>query len=465
MNRRKFLLNGGLVGLGSMLLNPFETLANSKKEIAIGNKSAKNIIFLVSDGMSLGTLNMTDLLMQRKLGKDSKWISLIKNKEVTRAMMDTASASSLITDSAAAGSAWGGGVRVNNGSINVGSNGENYTPILQKFKKAGKAVGCVTTVPISHATPASFCVNIETRDDQEKIAEKYLDLKFDVMMGGGLEYFDAAQRSDQKDLFTDFKTSGFSVANSKSDLIQTNKPVLGVFHEGGLPYSLDAENETNGNSSVPSLSEMTDFAIEKMKNNPNGFVLQVEAVKVDWAAHANDTPALLYDQMEFDKAIDIAIKFAEKDKNTLVIITTDHGNSNPGLFYGKDADVNFEKFYNCKQTNEWVLKGTDKNTSSNTLIEKIEHASGCVITNEESLKLLAYYEKLDSDGIYNPYKLPFKELANIQSQYNSIGWAGIHHSADYVELAMYGPGKELLNPFIKNTELHNLMLKACGVEG
>lgn len=461
MNRRKFLLNSGLVGLGSMLLNPFETIANSKKEIAIGNKSAKNIIFLVSDGMSLGTLNMTDLLMQRKLGRDSKWISLIKNNEVSRAMMDTASADSLITDSAAAGSSWGGGVRVNNGSINVGPNGEEYTPILQKFKTAGKAVGCVTTVPITHATPASFCVNMPSRKKQEEIAEKYLDLEFDVMMGGGLEYFDAKLRSDKKDLFADFNAKGFKVAKSKNDLLQSDKPVIGVFNESGLPYSLDVNSDNN--NSIPSLSEMTSFSIEKMKNNPNGFVLQVEGGKVDWAAHANDTPALLYDQMEFDKAVDVAIDFAEKDKNTLVIITTDHGNSNPGLFYGKNANTNFEKFYDCKHTNEWVLKGIDKNTSANTLIERVELASGCVITNEESLKLLSYYEKLDSDGIYNPYKLPFKELANIQSQYNSVGWAGIHHSADYVELAMFGPGKELLNPFIKNTELHNLMLKATGV--
>lgn len=71
-------------------------------------------------------------------------------------MMDTASADSLVTDSAAGGSAWGGGVRVPNGSLNMGANGDKYTPILQKFKNEGKKVGCVTTVPITHATPASF---------------------------------------------------------------------------------------------------------------------------------------------------------------------------------------------------------------------------------------------------------------------------------------------------------------------
>lgn len=91
---------------------------------------AKNIIFLVSDGMSIGTPTMTDLLMQRKLGKESKWMNLYRENKVHHAFMDTASADSLVTDSAAAASAWGGGVRVKNGALNMGPNGIEYKPIL-----------------------------------------------------------------------------------------------------------------------------------------------------------------------------------------------------------------------------------------------------------------------------------------------------------------------------------------------
>jgi alkaline phosphatase len=66
-----------------------------------------------------------------------------------------------------------------------------------------------------------------------------------------------------------------------------------------------------------------------MSQNPNGFVLQVEGGKVDWGSHANDIAASLYDQIAFDEAIAVAIAFAEKRDDTLVIVTTDHGNSNP----------------------------------------------------------------------------------------------------------------------------------------
>ncbi len=61
-------------------------------------------------------------------------------------------------------------------------------------------------------------------------------------------------------------------------------------------------------------------------------------------------------------------------------------------------------------------------------------------------------------------KFLFKALTKIQLKHNSVGWTGMQHSADYVELAMYGPGSQLLKPFIKNTDLHYLMLEAAEVE-
>ena len=85
------------------------------------------------------------------------------------------------------------------------------------------------------------------------------------------------------------------------------------------------------------------------------------------------------------------------------------------------------------------------------------------IGGEEDDAMLVHYKNLDGEGLYNPRKLPFKLLAEIQFRHTSVGWGSMGHSADYVELAMYGPGAELLKPFVKNTDLHNLMLKATGV--
>ncbi|HMU02940.1 MAG TPA: alkaline phosphatase [Saprospiraceae bacterium] len=322
MKRRDFFQKSALVAAGSSLILPFQGCSTAKP-IVNGQgkgKKAKNIIFMVSDGMSAGTLNMGDLFRKRKEGRGSNWIDLYRNQRVARGLMDMASANSMITDSAAASSSWGGGVRVKNGRLNIGENGEEIMPIWQKFKKAGKKVGCVTTVPITHATPAGFCVSSKSRNDQNEIAEKYLSLRFDVMMGGGGKYF--ADRKDGRNMYNEFKAAGYSVVQSASDMkMATNtKPVLGIFDKDGLPFELDRLNDVDAMAKVPSLAEMSQKAIDLMKDHKDGFCLQIEGGKVDWAAHANDAAGLIYDQVAFDDAIKVAIDFAEKDGNTLVVI-------------------------------------------------------------------------------------------------------------------------------------------------
>lgn len=467
MKRRDFFRNGTLTALGLSFINPFTTVNATNVNSNFKNKKAKNIILLVSDGMSIGTLNMADLLLQRKIGTSSNWLNLYKENKVTRALMDTASASSIVTDSAAASSSWGGGFRVPNGSINVGVNGESYIPLWQKFKKAGKKVGIVTTVPATHATPAGFCINSKSRNAQEKIAEMYLEQHIDVIMGSGNKYFSPEKRDDKKNMYDAYEKAGYQVAKNRSQLhnLTNDKPILGVFGEDALPYTVDRDNDTNLSKLTPTLAEMTQKAINALKNKPEGFTLLVEAGKVDWAAHGNDISALLYDQIAFDNAIKVAMDFAEKDDNTLVIITTDHGNANPGVIYGKKANDNFDTVQNYKHSNEWILNGFSNNTNVSQVKERIDYANDIIVTDEEAKSILRYYDGLNlENGVYNPRHLPFEVLANIQKQHNSVGWISMQHSADYVELAMYGPGSELLKPFIKNTDLHYLMLQATETE-
>ena len=461
MRRRDFFKNGLLTSLGLGAMASFPAVAST----TASKKTAKNIIFLVSDGMSSGTLNIADILIRHKEGKPSTWINLYEKNMVRRALMDTSSASSLVTDSAAAGSAWGGGMRVRNGALNIGPNGEKPVPILQKFKSVGKSVGCVTTVQITHATPASFCVNNGSRNAMSVIAEDYLGLRFDVMMGGGAEFFSPEKRADNRDLFDAFNQTGFDVARNRSEMMKAKgeKPLLGVFSENGLPYAIDRINNKESSENIPSLAEMTKKAIDIMSKNPKGFVMQVEGGKVDWAAHGNDAAALLYDQLDFDAAIGVAMDFAMKDKETLVIITTDHGNSNPGLFYHSKANQNFERLFETTASNEWVLNQINPSFSNTQVIDFFMEYQKIPLTQEEAQTILSTY-KYNDEGLYNPQNLPFYPLSSIQSNYTSIQWAGTNHSADYVELAMYGPGSENLSGFLKNFELHNFMLNACKID-
>jgi len=466
MKRRDFFRNTSLAAAGIGMAPLVFAGDNSHKLRADGpEKTAKNIIFLVADGMSAGTLNMADYMSQRQLGRSSYWIDAYRTGFARRAMMDTSSADSLITDSAAGGSAWGGGVRVNNGRLNWGENGEEYTPILQKFKKLGKSVGCVTTVPITHATPASFCVVNQSRKNQPDIAKQYLELRFDLLLGGGKEFFDKELRTDGEDVFDLFEKAKYGVAKSKNELKNLSgdsRPILGVFHESALPFTVDQKTDKLLQEQVPTIQEMTYFAIDKLKENPKGFVLQIEGGRVDWAAHSNDTTGLIFDQIAFDEAVKIALDFAEKDGQTLVVITTDHGNGNPGLFYGEKSNDNFDNLQLAKHSNDWILKELERNISVKGFIDRVQFAQNYVITEDESKEIVTLINSLNEKDIKNEYKLPFERLAAIQKKYTAVGWASMHHSSDFVELAMAGPGSELLSPFMQNFELHNLLLLAAG---
>lgn len=470
MKRRNFSKLGSLAALGTTLINPIDTFAgvNNTSTTNFTNKKAKNIIFMVSDGMSSGTLNMANMFSNRILGKNSNWLQLYMDNKVSRGLMDMASASSIVTDSAAASSSWGGGARVKNGSLNISPSGEENLPIWQKFKLKGKKAGCVTTVPITHATPAGFTVALKSRNDQAAIAEDYLRIGYDVLLGGGQKYFAAEHRKDKKDMYTAFEKQNYLVAKTKNALKNTDKSkkLLGVFDFDALPYAIDRKQSAELSTNIPTLAEMTEVAINQMKDHKEGFVLQVESGKVDWAAHANDISALIHEQLQFDDAIAVAIKFAEQDQNTLVVITTDHGNANPGLIYGKYADEHFDSLSKYNFTNEYILNNIKNNQTESQIKDFIKASINLELNEEETKTIASYYNGLNKgdDGLYNYKHLPFEAFADIQKKYNSVGWISMDHSADYVEVAMFGSGSELHKPFMKNTDMHYLLLEAAEVE-
>ena len=186
-SRRKFLK--GAAGIGLITTTTLSTKAES---IAITNqahKGAKNCIFLVVDGMGRGTLSLANDYAKHLTGKELNWFQVLRNKQVATALQNTVSESSLVTDSAAASSAWGSGERVPNGHINVRADGQHLNPLFAIAKNRGKAIGLVTTARITHATPAGFVASVEDRDDETSVAQQYLKHEVDVLMGGGARNF------------------------------------------------------------------------------------------------------------------------------------------------------------------------------------------------------------------------------------------------------------------------------------
>lgn len=465
MQRRKFLQSSSLVALGASILSPFSlSAANNNTAKSKQKGKFKNIIFMVSDGMSLGTLSMSNILHQHLYQSSCHWIQLYEQGIAHRALMETSSASSIVTDSAAASSAWGGGKKVRNGSLNYNASDKSFNiPIMRKMKSAGKAIGCVTTVPITHATPAGFCVATDSRNDQESIAEMYLELEPNVMLGGGAQYFDAAKRKDKKNLYSAFQDKGYYIAQNKQDLNQYNKnknpKLIGTFADDALPYSIDLKSDKVLNDTTPTLYDMTAVALDVLAQHKDGFMLQIEAGKVDWAAHANDVGALLYDQLAFDQTIGLVKEFVDAHPDTLLIITTDHGNANPGVFYGKDATINFQKISKFKHSTDWVLNKINNKMTTDEIIALFYDAMSIQIKESEANTILGYYTNLSEAGLYNYKKLPYKYTAEMLAQYTNVKFADMDHSGDHVELAIVGKNLPQLPTFIQNQNLHHLILQ------
>lgn len=449
-----------------------------KSEKKSVNGDAKNVIFLVSDGMSSGTLALADLLKQSETGEKTHWIKLYESdKDFHRGLMDMASLDSIVTDSAAAASSWGCGYRINNGGVNWGPDDEQYKPINKIFRDAGKATGLVTTTRLTHATPAGFSANVPSRGMEDDIAVQYLEREYDVMLGGGESQFSGESRDDNRDLFSEFRAKGYRIVKTKSELNRApeNGKILGTFYGSHLPYSVDHKTLPELKENVPTLAEMTKAALNRLDNHSNGFILQIEGGRVDHAAHGNCPSGLLYDQIAFDDAIKAVMDYTEGRDDTLVILTTDHGNANPGLgAYGsgyRNSPLMLDTIKDYKHSFEWIHSqlnvswddtSLDDGITVNRVRELIEYASNTRITEEEAIMA---FQALNGD-----FRAPFRNrqgaagvFSGILANYNGIYFISTTHTSDYVEIASWGPGSDKIPVFVKNTELFDLMVDMAGV--
>ena len=475
ISRLDFLKTGALstVALGTGALGRSLERVNGKSTFG----DAKNVIFLVSDGMSSGTMALADLVKREQYGDKTNWIKLYESdRPYHRGLMDMASLDSNVTDSSAAASSWGSGKRINNGGVNWGPNDEQYKTICEIFREAGKATGLVTTTRITHATPSGFAINMPSRQMEDEIAEQYTERDIDVLMGGGNRHFDPSSRSDEKDLYSVMKNKGYTVVKTKEELgrATNNSKLLGIFNHSHLPYMVDYNSSTQLQSDVPTLAEMTTSALERLEQKPNGFILQVEGGRVDHAAHGNDPSGLVYDQIAFDDAIKVVMDYTENRDDTLVILTTDHGNANPGLnglgSGYRDSPKMLDTLHGYRQSFEWMYEELGYHWSDSSLDgvtaerirDLVKHAANTGITLEEATMI-----KQAFDGTF---KAPFRNrqgpaavLAGVLANYNGIYFVGTQHTSDYVELAAWGPGSERIPAFVKNTELFDLMVDMADV--
>ncbi len=418
----------------------------------------KKIIFMVSDGMNHGALSLAQHSRSVFEGKTTNWVKMYREMPIVRSLVETFSANSVVTDSAAAASAWGGGKRVNNGAINVDAgSGRPIETIHALLKKRDIPLGLVSTASITHATPAGFAANVSSRGDESEIARQYHDRGVEVLLGGGQKFF-------PEDLLKKFSDSGYDLLKNRKELLaaksDAKKPLLGLFSSGYVPLAIDRESKPDLQESLPTLAEMSDLAVKRLDSlAKDQWFLMVEGARIDHCGHANDAAGSIREQLAFDDAVGAMLAYAAAHDDVLLIITTDHGcggiqlngvNADPnqgmapGIYNGTSAA--FQKIAGFKRSFEWMGNSAG-GLSGPKLGDYLRERTGIELDKEELKK---------AQGMKSG------ELAKLFAKRHGIAWTSGNHTGELVEFSAYGPGSHLFPGFMKNEEVRSHLLTALG---
>lgn len=285
--------------IGVFFLLPICGLAQKKDH-------PKNIILMIGDGMGVAqiyaglTANKGKLNLERCTS-----IGFHKNQ----------SSDSYVTDSAAGATAFACGQKTYNGAIGVDVNHTPLPTILELAEQHGLATGLVATCSITHATPACFISHQASRSLDENIALDFLKTDIDVFIGGGRNFF--TKRADGKNLLDSLKQNDYQIANSIDEVQQITKGKLAAF-------LADEQQPKFSEGRGDQLVKSTLTALQLLHTNKKGMFIMIEGSQIDWGGHAKDTQYIIDEMIDFDNAIGKVLDFAQKDGNTLVIITADH---------------------------------------------------------------------------------------------------------------------------------------------
>jgi alkaline phosphatase len=422
----------------------------------------KNIIFCVSDGMSNGVLMMAEYFSRMARNKGTRWAAMIHDANATRGVQDVASLNSPVTDSSSSSSAWGSGSRIFNAAVNVLPDGTRLTPILQLAKQSGRKTGLVTTATVTHATPAGFAAIEPRRDNEEGIALQYKGV-VDVVLGGGQKFFLAEKRKDKKDA----RYEDYQYVSTKQELMAASKAkaLLGLFSDSHIPYTVD---QPHMSAPPPTLAEMTEFTLEALsQQGGKGFVLQVEGARVDHAAHDNDIAGQLWDQLAFDDALGVCLDFAQRRGDTLVVVTSDHGNASPG-FNGMgteyvDSAKHFEKILGAKASFDVLAKAMGANASAAMVADVIRDKRGLSLAKGEAELIARSLAGEKGITINAQQDKPLGVLGQVLANHYGVAYTGMNHTGEYTAICAYGPGAAPFEGFVVNTDIFPRLTGYLGI--
>jgi len=363
-------------------------------------QSPKYIFLMIGDGMGINQARATEIYNEAK-GYADPTVNFYNFP--VRSFFTTHATNTLVTDSAAAGTALSTGSKTYSGGMGVDADKNPVESIAEKAMAAGYGAGVVTCVGVNHATPAAFYAHTDNRNNYAEIAGQLFASKLDFAAGGGFN-LDRNVKKSGEEYAQEAKDAGWEVYQGKASFanLSSKGQVLCLgddLKRDVLKYAIDqTEADTK-------LTDFTTAAVNHLyANHKNGFFLMVEGGSIDHSCHDNDGATTFEEVNDFARAIDVVLDFYNKHpKQTLIIVTADHETG--GLMLGAGKYSMEPKLLTNQKISEEVLSNKLK-----------AMASQPVPASWEDVKAVLS----DALGLYTEVKVDPATDAHFQDLYNRI---------------------------------------------
>ena len=323
-----------------MKLRHIFTAAALTLALAAGAQNPKYIFYYIGDGMGMGPVVAAETY-NRTILKNDKPLTMMQMPIVGWCM--TYSASSKVTDSAAAGTALSAGYKTVNGMLGVTPDTVAVTSIAKKLKDMGYGIGITTSCAPDDATPGAFYAHVPHRSMFYEIGTAMAGSAYEFFAGAGLRGL--SKDGKDTDLLKKFADNKVQIVRGPEEIknINSRKVLLlnpkGQYDWNDFSFAVDSVKDV---LTLPLVAKTCLKHLEK--TSPDKFFMMVEGGIIDHALHGNDGGTALREVLNFDEALKVAFEFYQQHPDeTLIVVTADHDTGGMIMHSGNLGAVSFQK--------------------------------------------------------------------------------------------------------------------------
>ena len=436
----------------------------------------KYIFYFIGDGMGPGAVSVTEAYRRMVLGLPGH-LNMLSLPVASTAT--TYSASSPVTDSAAAGTALSSGHKTTNGMLGMTPDSTSVVSMAETLHNNGFGIGLVTSVAPDDATPAAFYAHRPHRSMYYEIGLDAAASGYEFIAGGNLRGL-KDKNGTPTDLMATLRTNEVAVVRGLEELKETTSRKVLLLNTDTTDVKI--AHAIDSIESQLTLSQMTQACLDHLlTNSPDRFFMMVEGGSIDHAAHANDAATVVIETLAFDKALGIAIDFyrAHPDE-TLIVVTADHETggmifANQSMHYFARPDyLKFVRQSKDRFTNEckailhsrrvWTWDDMKQYLSDNMgLYTHIPVSEADDATLQEKFqRTFELRNSADKEGLYNSFNEFSVGVFDLINRAAGIGWVTGDHSGTIVPVYAAGVGAYRFAPMQDNTEIPQKILRIAG---